>query len=135
MKSNSFLIASLVILVAMGAITVSCKKEQSNGFRKAEIIVEESPNVKTGEDDEDPVIQGKVKKKNGFAPIDSAYVETVSNATRSTVVASYTNSLGDFVHQVPAGTYYFRVTVPGGSPFETDTVRVYANTIVTILVD
>jgi hypothetical protein len=48
----------------------------------------------------------------------------------------YTNSLGEFDEQVPAGIYYFKVTVPGiSTPYVTDTVHVSKDMEVTIYVD
>lgn len=39
MKKHNFMLASLLILVGMGAITVSCKKEQVIKSRKAQVEV------------------------------------------------------------------------------------------------
>ena len=93
-------------------------------------------NVKDGgEDDEDPIIQGKVKKHN-FDPVDDAFVETMTAGTNVRVGSVYTNDLGEFVQQVVAGIYYFKVTVPGEStPYVTDTIHVTKDREVTIFVD
>lgn len=129
------MIATLVILIGMGAITISCKKDR-RVIRKAELIVENGYEYRLGEDDEDPVIQGRVKKKKSLAPVDSTFVETISNATKNTIMSSYTNNQGEFTHQVPADTYYFRITIPGEPvPFITDTVRVTTNKRVLILLE
>lgn len=127
------MIASLLILVGMGAITVSCRKEKA-GCRKAELITEDAGG-KTG-GDEDPIIRVRVKKKNTFVPIDSAYVETRTYGTNALANSGYTNALGEDDQQVPAGIYYFKVTLPGTStPFATDTVHVSKDIQATILVD
>lgn len=127
------MLASLLILVGMGAITVSCKKEQVIKSRKAQVEVVTLKDG--GEDDDDPIIQGRVKKKHNFAPIDNAYVETIAYSSDNTIRTSYTDSDGAFEHQVPASIYYFRVTVPGEStPIITDTVHVSSNSSVTILI-
>lgn len=134
MKNRKYLIATLFILAGMGALTVSCEKEKKAPVRKATLI--ESDALKLGEDDEDPVIQGKVKKKSNLQPIDSAYVETIRYATNATVRASLTDYKGDFIHTVPQDEYYFKVTVPGRTePYITDTLRVNGNKSVTIIVD
>lgn len=134
MYQNKFLIASLLILIGMGAITVSCDKDKTYA-KKAKLIVECSPEKDGGEDDEDPIVQGKVKKPSGLA-IDSASVKTVAYNTNIIVASTYTNSTGDFTQKVDAGIYYFSVLVPGETvPFITDTIHVYKDKQVTIIVD
>lgn len=134
MKNHKFMIASLLILVGMGAITVSCKKEQSVKNRRAQVEVVTLKDG--GEDDDDPIIQGRVKKKHSLSAIDNAYVETITYSTEKVVNASYSNNEGGFEHRVPVNMYYFRVTVPGQTtPFITDTVRINENSMVTIFID
>lgn len=132
MKSNKFMIASLLILVGMGAITVSCKKENVTN-RKAKIIIENDLE-KTG-GDHDPIIRVRVKKKNTLAPVDNALVGTYTYGTNEQINEGYTNSSGEYDRQVPAGIYYFQVTVSGGTPVVTDTIHVHADVQPTILVD
>jgi hypothetical protein len=132
MKSNKFLIASLLILVGMGAITVSCKKENVTS-RKAEMIVEDCLE-KTG-GDTDPIIRVRVKKRSTLAPVDSAGIETYEYGTNLQVNSGYTNSSGEYDRQVATGIYYFRVTPKGGSSLVTDTVHVHTDVQATILVD
>jgi hypothetical protein len=133
MKTNNFMIASLLILIGMGAITVSCQKGKAN-FRKAKLVTEYA-NEKTG-GDEDPIIRVRVKKKNSFAPVDSAFVETIDYESNMQVNSGYTNALGESKQQVPTGIYYFKVTVPRNSiQYITDTVHVHADIETTILVD
>lgn len=135
MKKNNFMLASLLILVGMGAITVSCRKGQNaKNYKKTQVELVTSKDG--GEDDEDPIIQGRVKKKHSLSAIDNAYVETISYTTNEISRASYSDEDGEFQHQVPADIYYFRVTVSGEStPFLTDTVHVEENSLVTILID
>ena len=134
MKRHNHLLATFLILVGMGAITVSCEKEESTKFRKAKIVAHDSKE-KGGEDDEDPIIRGKVRKHN-LTPIDSAYVETIGYSSNSKIGDAYTNTAGEFEQKVPIGIYYFRVTVPGNStPFVTDTIHVHSDTNVDIFVD
>lgn len=125
------MIASLLILVGMGAITVSCKKENVTK-RKAAIITENDPE-KTG-GDHDPIIRVRVKKKNTLAPIDNAYVQTYTYGTNVQINDGYTDSLGEYDRQVPTGIYYFQVTVSGGDPVVTDTIHVNADVLATILI-
>lgn len=132
MKTNKFMIASLLILLGMGAITVSCKKENVTK-RKAEIIVENDPE-KTG-GDHDPIIRVRVKKKNTLAPVDNALVGTYTYGTNEQVNEGYTNSLGEYDRQVPEGIYYFQVTVSGMDPLVTDTIHVYTDVQPTILIE
>ena len=126
------MIATLLILVGMGAITVSCKKENVTK-RKAEMITEAVPE-KTG-GDQDPIIRVRVKKKNTLAPVDNAYVETYAYGTNLQVNDGYTNASGEYDRQVPAEIYYFQVTVKGGTPVVTDTIHVRTDVQATILVD
>lgn len=127
------MIASLLILIGMGAITVSCQKEKAT-FRKAELMTKYT-NEKTG-GDEDPIIRVRVKKKNSFAPVDSAFVETIDYVSNEQINTGYTNAIGESKQQVPKGVYYFKVTVPRNSiPYITDTVHVKADIETTILVD
>lgn len=132
MKTNKFMIASLLILVGMGAITVSCKKEEVKS-RKAQIVVE-SDAEKTG-GDHDPIIRVRVKKKNTLAPIDNALVGTYIYGTNLQINEGRTNSSGEYDCQVPEGIYYFHVTVGGGDPLVTDTIRVSSDVQATILVN
>ena len=132
MKTNKFMIASLLILVGMGAITVSCKKENVAN-RKAEIITENDPE-KTG-GDHDPIIRVRVKKKSTLAPVDNALVETYTYGTNVQMNEGYTNSSGEYDRQVPEGIYYFRVTVSGMDPLVTDTIHVNTDVQATILIE
>jgi len=134
MKTNKFLIASLLILMGMGALVVSCDKVK-NRVKRAQLIVN-TASEKDGGDDEDPIIQGRVKKKNTFVPIDSAYVETVTYGTNLRIGAKYTDDKGIFTQPADTGTFYFKVTVPGFStPYVTDTIYIDKDTEVTILVN
>lgn len=135
MKSNKFLIASLLILIGVGAITVSCEKQKA-AFRKAQLIVENSNTPKTGDDDDDPIFQGRVRKKMGLSPIDNAKIDTYLYGTDSAINTQYTNNDGEFTETVKGGIYYFKVTPPGSStPYVTDTVSIRQNMEVIILVD
>lgn len=135
MNTNKFMIASLLILIGMGAIAVSCEKHKP-AFRKAQLILENSNAPKTGDDDDDPMIQGKVKKKHNLAPVDGALVGTYIYGTDAVINTQYTDNLGEFTETVKSGTYYFKVTVPGSSlPYVTDTFSISQNKQVTILVD
>ena len=128
------MIASLFILIGMGAITVSCEKHKP-AFKKARLIVETN-NPKTGDDDDEPIIHGKVKKKVGLAGVSGAKVVPFAYGTNDSLPAVFTDSSGEFTKQVKKGTYYFKVMVPGvTSPYVTDTFPVYQNTSATILVD
>ncbi len=131
MKKNKFMIASLLILVGMGAITVSCKKENVTS-RKAQIITEYDLE-KTG--DQDPIIRVRVKKRYTLVPVDSADVETYEYGTNLQINQGYTNSSGEYDRQVAGGIYYFRVTPKGGSSFLTDTIHVHTDVQATILID
>jgi len=126
------MIASLLILVAMGAITVSCEKAKTS-VNKAALLVDDSCEKDGG--DEDPIIRVRVKKKNTFVPVNNAYVETMSYATGLSVNTGFTNTLGHYDNSVAAGIYYFKVTPSGGSTSITDTVHVNKDIVATILVD
>lgn len=129
------MIASLLILVGMGAITVSCRKEENTKFRKAKITSCESNNKDGGEDDDDPIIRGRVKKRNNSV-VDSAHVETLTYLSNVKVGDQYTDDAGEFEQTVTIGKYYFRVTVPGVStPYITDTIHVNADRNIEITVD
>lgn len=135
MKRHNYLIASLVILIGMGAITVSCKKDRNAVNRKAQIVTCENQTRDGGDDDEDPIIQGKVKKQN-FTPVDDAFVETMSYGSNICVATDYTDELGEFERKVEAGIYYFKITPYGETvPFISDTVHVSQNVQVTFIVD
>lgn len=130
---NSGTIAALFILIGLGVITVSCEKEKT-APRKAELTIEYAKDG--GDDDEDPVIRGKVKKKNSVVVISGATVEILTYGTNIKIGEEYTDSLGNFEDQVPAGIYYFKVTIPGNSiPIVTDSVHVSKDVQVTIEVD
>lgn len=133
MRKNRMMVASVVILIGMGAIIVSCKKEQGAKYRKAQLTTTQAKDG--GDDDEDPVIRGKVKK-HSLAVVGGALVQTMTYGTNVQVGTVYTDSLGEFEQQVASGIYYFKVTVPGNSvPFATDTVHVSKDIEVTIFVD
>lgn len=127
------MIAALAI-VGMSAITVSCNKETCAKYRKANV---QTVPVKDGggDDDEDPVIRGKVKKSNNSVVV-NASVETMTYGTNASVGTVYTDSLGEFQQKVDAGIYYFKVIAPGETiPYVTDTVHVNKDVQVTITVD
>lgn len=125
-------IAALMILFALGAITVSCNKEQTAKCRKATITAVEKDG---GDDDEDPVIRGRVKKTNNSVIV-NATVETVMYGTNASQGTVYTDSLGEFQQKVKAGIYYFKVLVPGETiPYVTDTVHVNKDVEITITVE
>lgn len=135
MKSNIFLIASLLILVGMGAITVSCEK-QKTAFKKAQLVADNNNTPKTGDDDDEPIFQGKVRKKIGLTTVGGARVETYEYGTNNKIGTQYTYDPGEFTQQVKKGTYYFKVTVPDDSNlYITDTLSIHQNMQVTILVD
>lgn len=123
--------ATLAILLGMGAITVSCQKEERT-VKKAKVTANQCV-YKTGdEDDEDPVIQGRVRKKN-LSPINNAQVETFAYGGLL-AGTKYTDSSGYFTQRVNAGIYYFRITPPSSSvTYVTDTISVTGPTMVTIM--
>lgn len=128
------IMSATAVIVVLGAITTSCKKDQYANNRKAELTVVHAKDG--GDDDEDPVIRGKVKKKANSQVIANAQVETMTYGTNVRVGSVYTDSLGDFAQQVTSGIYYFKVTPPGFStPYVTDTVHVTKDIQVTIEVD
>ena len=132
MKSG--IITATAIIVVLGTTIVSCKKEQIAKCRKAQLTAVEAKNG--GDDDEDPVIRGKVQKKNTFVVISNAYVETMAYGTNIRAGSVYTDSLGNFKQKVPAGAYYFKVTIAGSStPSVTDTIHVNKDIDVTISLD
>lgn len=134
MKSNKFLIASLLILIGMGAITTSCEK-QIAPVKKAQVISNKCT-PKTGDDDDDPILQGKLRKKVGFAAVIGAKVETFEYGTNTRVGVTFTDSVGDFTQQVKKATYYFRIGELGvGESYITDPVSISQDTSLTILID
>lgn len=129
---NSGIVAALGMLLTLGGTAASCKKIQSEPASKAQIITE---HLKIGgDDDEDPVIRGKVKKSN-FSAVENASVETVTYGSNAIVDTAYTDSQGEFVQKTAAGIYYFRVTVPGGSPENTDTIHLSTDRDIQIIVN
>lgn len=134
MKSNTFLIASLLILIGMGAIATSCEKQKAT-VKKAQLVIDHT-NPKTGDDDDDPILQGKARKKIGFAAVIGAKVETFEYGTNTRVGVTFTDSVGDFSQQVKKATYYFRVSELGvGESHITDPISVTQDTSFTILID
>ena len=127
------MIATLLILVGMGAIAVSCEKAKTN-TRKAVLMVDNSCE-KTG-GDEDPIIRVRVKKKNTFVPVNNAYVETMNYTTSTSVNTGFTNTLGEYDHKEAVGIYYLKVTPSGSSTtYVTDTIHVNTSVTATVLVD
>ena len=120
------------MIVTVGTILVSCKKEQPTQNRKATVTSEQAKD--TGDDDEDPVIRGRVKKNS--VAVNNATVVTMTYGTNVAVGSVNTDSLGQFQQQVPKGTYYFKVTPYGSTTAQvTDTVRVYSDTNVDITIN
>ena len=102
---------------------MSCEKEQLKPTEcKGKTTIEHTKDG--GDDDDDPVIRGKVKNKNSLVVIPGAGVETCSYPAGITVATKVTDSLGDFEEQIPVGIYYFKITPVGGSTVTTDTIRV-----------
>lgn len=132
---NSGIVAALAMVLGIGGMTVSCEKEALKPVKEHTAKMTTEHAKLGGDDDEDPVIRGKVKKNN-FVAVDSAFVETMTYGTNVRVDSVYTDSIGQFQQKVAAGIYYFKVTVPGfSSPVITDTVHVYRDVQVEIIVD
>ncbi|ASS49915.1 MAG: hypothetical protein A3D31_10070 [Candidatus Fluviicola riflensis] len=123
------IISTLAILIALGATTMSCEKEQLNPSD------EHCQTRDGGDDDEDPVIRGKVKKSN-FVPVDSAHVETMVYGTNVQFASTYTNELGEYEQKVDSGIYYLKVTNPNsGIPVYTDTMHVNSDREMDVIAD
>lgn len=128
---NFKMMMTLVILIGMGAITASCNKE-TPAVKKATMKAVGDMSKTGDEDDEDPVIQGKVRKKN-LTPIDNALVETIAYGSVTVAGSTHTDSTGSFTQRVKTGVYYFRITPQGSTTkYVTDTVNVSGNTTVII---
>lgn len=123
------IISALAMVIALGATTVSCEKEQLKPGK------EQHHTRHGGDDDEDPVIRGKVKKSN-FTPVNNAHVETMVYGTNAQYASTYTNELGEYQQKVSVGIYYLKVTNPNsGNPVYTDTMHVSSDREVNVIAD
>jgi hypothetical protein len=130
---NSGMIAAMAIFIGLGTITMSCEKEQLKPEQKVKTSNEQAKDG--GDDDDDPVIRGKVKKSNGLA-VDNASVETFDYETDDKLGTVYTDELGDYSQKVPAGIYYLKVTNPNSNiSVYTDTIHVHSDVIVNVTAD
>lgn len=131
MKSR--IITAMVLVLSIGGMTMSCEKEQLKPAEcNGKTTIEHTKDG--GDDDDDPVIRGKVKNKNTLVAIPGAGVETFTYSTGTKVATKVTDSLGDFDEQLPVGIYYFKVTPVGGSTVTTDTVHVNGNMNLTLAI-
>lgn len=120
------------MVLGIGVMAVSCEKEEITPVKGQKAT---TGFAKIGDDDEDPVIRGKVKKSN-FTPVDSAHVETMVYGTNARLGSVYTNSLGEYTQKVTAGIYYLKVTNPNsGIPVYTDTMHVSSDREVNVIAD
>ena len=131
------MIASLLMLIGMGVIVVSCKKEKqanSGNSLKAEMIAEYGKPKR--DTDEDPYIRVRVKKKHSLSPVTNANVETFEYGTNLRISSDYTDSVGETKQIVTPGIYYFQVTPSGTTvSFVTDTIHVNSDVTTTIFID
>ena len=133
MKSG--ITSAMAIFVALGAITMSCEKEQLKPAKERKVKTTTEQTKDGGDDDDDPVIRGKVKKSNGLA-VNNASVETLTYGTNVSIGTTYTNTTGDYSQKVSAGIYYLKVTNPSsGIPVYTDTVHVNHDVTVNVTAD
>jgi hypothetical protein len=129
---NSGIFTALAMVLGIGVMAVSCEKEEITPVKGQKAT---TGFAKIGDDDEDPVIRGKVKKSN-FTPVDSAHVETMVYGTNARLGSVYTNSLGEYTQKVTAGIYYLKVTNPNsGIPVYTDTMHVSSDREVNVIAD
>jgi len=126
MKSG--IITAMAIVLSIGGMTMSCEKEQ---LKPEEKVKTSNGQAKDGgDDDDDPVIRGKVKKSNGLA-VDNASVETFEYGSDDKLGTVYTDELGDYGYKVPPGIYYLKVTNPNSNiAVYTDTVHVHDDDVV-----
>ncbi len=127
---NSGIFAALALVWGIGAMTVSCEKEQLKPTKQSCSQTRDG-----GDDDEDPVIRGKVKKSN-FTPVNNAHVETMVYGTNARFGETYTDELGDYEQKVDPGIYYLKVTNPNsGIPVYTDTMHVSSDREMNVTAD
>lgn len=116
----------LIVCLVLVTGIYSCEKEVVKPSNDA--ILEISPTVKAGgDDDEDPIIQGFVKD-NGVL-VDSVITAIVPSGT---TIPYATTSNNGFNVQVPAGTYFFEVTPQGKSTVTTDEFSVQEDVAINI---
>lgn len=110
-------ISALVLMI----LSSSCTKTTFQCGKEASFILiqKDGPCQRTGEDDEDPIIQGLVQDGESN-PIANALVELIPQGENSAIDSDTTDSQGNFEVQGPVGWYFIRVTPQGLSPVDTD---------------
>lgn len=126
-KLNNLQVFTLLILVGF----CSCQKD----VVKVSPVELKSFEVQTlkegGDDDEDPIVQGKVVDADEN-PINGALVEIYEETAAFPTDSATSDSFGKFEFQVPEGNYYLMVTLTGRNPVSTDVFNVDSDMQVTI---
>ena len=118
------IITAMAIVLGIGGMTMSCEKEQIKPTKESKVKTPETQAKDGGDDDDDPVIRGKIRKSN-LTFVDNASVETFEYGTDEKIGTTYTDELGDYGQKVTAGIYYLKVTNLNSNNYVfTDTVHV-----------
>lgn len=135
MKTNKIYARNfLLTLMVLAGFTASCEKEDvdSTCTEEGRVIITDSPSDRGGEDEEYPIVRGIVENGSG-TPISGAFVEIIEVGHTTPTDSDTTNSLGEFEVIVPAGNYFFKVTV-GSTTTTTNSISITTdiNVVLTI---
>lgn len=123
-KLNNIQIFTLLVLVGFA----SCDKVET----EVQDVNFEVENLKEGgDDDEDPIVQGKVVNAQSN-PINGARVDIYEENGIFPVDSMTTGSSGLFEFQVPEGNYFLMVTVPGRNPVSSDVFTLDSNVYIEV---
>ena len=109
----------------------SCQKEEVNASKTESVSLEFQNLKEGGDDDEDPIVQGKVVDGEDN-PVGNAFVEIYEDGAAFPLDSTTTDATGEFEFQVPMGSYYLMVTLPGQNPVSSDVFEVESNVQITI---
>ncbi|MFT5820552.1 MAG: hypothetical protein ACI8ZM_001795 [Crocinitomix sp.] len=119
-------------LMVLAGFTTSCEKEVISEVNNGRAIVTNVDTNRGGDDEEEPILYGIVEDGNGIK-LQGAEVKIYPVGSSIPMDSQTTDSNGEFEMTIPAGNYYFKVTVSSVTT-TTNNVSILADTNITIIV-
>ncbi len=107
----------LLTLTVLATLMASCEKVEidvSETEQEGRVVITSTNYDRGGDDEEEPIVRGVVQTGNGVA-VSNATVKIFEDGNTSHSGTDTTNANGEFEITVPAGNYYFQVTLSGST--------------------
>ncbi len=132
MKKFKYSFKFFATLLILASLIPSCKKVEIIPGDEANIVsITPLNELRGGDDDEDPIIQGLVVDGEQNA-VPNAQVELVKSGRTNAYCTTTSDSSGEFTVQAPAGDYFFRITPSGSDPTSTSVFTLTVDVSMTI---